>query len=144
MLSVTVIALSVEAACPGCGEFSVSIKSVRKCKVADAPHVGRVVKLLVWKRAFRCMVEWCARKSFTQHTDEIEARRRTTSRCREHMGRVGKDRSTSSVAAEFGVSCSTAFNAVKTVATRELSLNKTVFPSLIGVDETRSGGVNRG
>jgi site-specific recombinase XerD len=38
---------------------------------------------------------------FTQHTDEIAARRRTTAWCRELIGRAGKDRSTASVARDF-------------------------------------------
>jgi transposase len=137
VLTVTVIAGRLEAGCPGCGEFSTAVKSVRACKITDVGHGGRVVKLLVWKRSFRCMIEWCLRKTFTQHTDQIAERRRTTTRCRELMGRAGKDRSTASIAAEFGVSWSTAWAAIAAVAKRELAANKTPFPSLVGVDETR-------
>jgi transposase len=89
--TVTVIAARLDAGCPGCGEFSTAVKSLRACKITDVGHGGRVVKLLVWKRSFRCMIEWCLRKTFTQHTDQIAERRRTTTRCRELMGRAGKE-----------------------------------------------------
>ena len=89
-LSVEVIASLVEAACPGCGEFSTSVKAIRSQAVRDVPHAGRRVRLTVHKRSFRCRVEWCQRRSFTPQTNELGSRRRTTTRCRELIGRAGK------------------------------------------------------
>ena len=71
------------------------------------------------------------------YTDEIAARRRTTTRCRELIGLAGKDRSTASVAREFSVSWATAWTAIRHVATRELGRCGRRVPSVIGIDETR-------
>ena len=136
-LVVRVIATASSAPCPACGEFSTAVKAVREQSVRDAPHAGRAVALTVVKRSFRCGADWCERKTFTQHTDEIPARRRTTSRCREQIGRAGKDRSTASVAREFSVSWSTAWTAIRTVAVRELQRCGRRVPAVSGIDETR-------
>ena len=136
-LSVAVIATATSAPCPSCGEFSTAVKGVREQVVRDVPHAGRTVALTVAKRSFRCIATWCERKSFTQHTDEITARRRTTGRCREQIGRAGKDRSTASVAKEFSVSWSTAWTAIRVVAVRELAASGRHVPAVIGIDETR-------
>lgn len=136
-LSVEVIASLVEAACPGCGEFSTSVKAIRSQAVRDVPHAGRRVRLTVHKRSFRCRVEWCQRRSFTPQTNELGSRRRTTTRCRELIGRAGKDRSTLSVAREYGVSWATAWKAVMAVAVRELGCHGRRIPEVLGVDETR-------
>lgn len=56
------------------------------------------------------------------------------------MGRAGKNRSTASVAQEFGVAWLTAWTAICAVAKRELATaypSDAVFPSVIGIDETR-------
>ncbi len=136
-LVVEVIATRIEAACPGCGEFSSRVKSVRTHIVRDVPSAGRPCKLVVQKRSFRCVAPSCSRSSFTQHTNELPALKRVTGRCRELIGRAGKDRSTASVAREFGVSWSTAWNAVVAVATRELAARGRRIPSVFGIDETR-------
>jgi transposase len=137
VLSVRVIASATSAACPSCGEFSTAVKGIREQVVRDVPHAGRTVALIVSKRSFRCGADWCERKTFTQHTDEISARRRTTARCREQIGRAGKDRSTVSVAREFSVSWATAWTAIRIVAVRELAASGRRVPSVIGIDETR-------
>ncbi|MCY7289216.1 MAG: ISL3 family transposase [Cryobacterium sp.] len=136
-LTVQVIATATSAPCPACGEFSTVLKAIRKQSVRDVPHAGRAVALTVVKRSFRCTADWCERRTFTQHTDEIAARRRTTARCREQIGRAGKDRSTASVAREFSVSWSTAWTAIRTVAVRELGRYGRRIPAVIGIDETR-------
>jgi transposase len=137
VLVVSVIATALSAPCPGCGEFSTAVKALRCSSVRDVPHAGRRVQLSVVKRSFRCLAAGCDRKSFTQHTDEIGARRRTSTRCRELMGRAGKDRSAASVAREYGVSWSTAWASIKTVADREVGAVGRQVPAVIGVDETR-------
>jgi transposase len=136
-LIVEVIAMRAEAACPGCGEFSTHVKTVRAQIVRDVALAGRPVRLTVQKRAFRCVAPGCLRRSFTQHTDELPARKRVTTRCRKLMGRAGKDRSTAAVAREYKVSWATAWNAVVEVATRELAARPRCIPPVFGVDETR-------
>ncbi len=136
-LTVRVVASALSAPCPSCGEFSTAVKGVRAQVVRDVAHGGRAVLLIVSKRSFRCTADWCERKTFTQQTNEIAARRRTTSRCREQIGRAAKDRSTASVAREYGVSWSTAWTAIRHVAVRELALFGRQVPAVIGIDETR-------
>lgn len=136
-LTIEVIATRTAAACPGCGEFSTRLKSVRVQIVRDVASAGRPCTLRVRKRAFRCAAAGCVRRSFTQNTREVPALKRVTARCRELMGRAGKDRSTAAVAREFGVSWSTAWNAVVTVANRELAARPRIIPPVFGIDETR-------
>ena len=136
-LVVEVIAKRSDAPCPGCGEFSSRLKSVRTQTVRDVPSAGRRCTLTVHKRSFRCGAAGCVRRSFTQHTNEVPALKRVTARCRELIGRAGKDRSTAAVAREYGVSWSTAWNAVATVASRELAARGRRIPAVFGIDETR-------
>ncbi len=72
-LVVRVIATAGSAPCPSCGEFSTAVKGFCDQSVRDVPHAGRTVALTVVKRSFRCTADWCERKTFTQHTDEIGA-----------------------------------------------------------------------
>ena len=141
---VRVVATATTAPCPSCGEFSTAVKSVREQQVRDVPHAGRRVMLTVAKRAFRCTAGGCERRTFTQYTNEIAARRRTTTRCRELIGRAGKERSTASVAREFSVSWATAWTAIRHVATRELGRCGRWVPAVIGRRNTVFGGASHG
>jgi len=72
-LVVEVIATRAEAPCPACGTFSDRVKSYRTCTVRDSPTHGRRCRLLVTKRAFRCVTPGCARKSFTETSGQVPA-----------------------------------------------------------------------
>lgn len=79
----------------------------------------------------------CERKSFTEATSEVPYRARVTTRCRDQIGRAGRDRPTASVAAEFEVSWPTACKAIKTQAERVVSQRSKTPPRRLGIDETR-------
>ena len=136
-LVVEVMATRTEAPCPACGTFSDRVKSYRTCTVTDSPSHGRRSRLLVTKRAFRCVTPGCERKSFTETTGQVPCRARVTTRCREQMGAAGRDRSTASVAAEFGVSWPTAWAAVAASAARCIAGRSGWAPLRLGIDETR-------
>jgi transposase len=136
-LMVLVGPVGLEAPCPGCGVLSGRVKSRRHCSVRDSPAFGRPTLLRVAKVALRCVNEACGRRSFTPATTQVPARARVTSRSRQAMGAAGRDRSTASVAAEYGVSWHTAWAAIKTTATRVLAERGPVNVTRLGVDETR-------
>ncbi len=54
-----------DAACPGCGTFSASVKQRPVVALADAPMAGRKVKVFWRKRRLRCQEEFCGTKTFT-------------------------------------------------------------------------------
>jgi hypothetical protein len=93
-------------------------------------YVVSVIARALSNARFGCFAAGCDRKSFTQHTDEIGARRRTTARCRELMGRAQKDRSTASVAREYGVSWSTAWTGVPRPGSGHTPSHSTGEPTL--------------
>lgn len=137
-LVIDVVARRCEAPCPGCGVFSARVKSVRAAMVTDAPAQGRRCRLRVARRAFRCDTPGCERASFTEASDEVPRRARVTTRCRTAMGRAGRDRSTASVAAEYGLSWPTAWRAIAAAATAAIAARPTTrAPRRLGLDETR-------
>ena len=136
-LTVEVTPARGEAPCPGCGVFSARVKSRRRSTVTDCPAFGRPARLRVIKRAFRCDTEWCARSSFTPGTAQVPPRARLTARCRARIGAAGRDRSTASVAAEYGVSWWTAWRCVADGAQAALTARSPVALRRLGVDETR-------
>lgn len=138
-LVVEVIATRPEAPCPGCGTFSARVKSYRPITVVDAAAHGRRCRLRVRRRAFRCETPGCVRRTFTEVTDEVPCRARITTRARASMGRAGRDRSTASVAAEFGVSWPTAWRAIAAAAERSIEHwgGSHRAPRRLGIDETR-------
>ena len=120
-LTVEVTPVRGEAPCPGCGVFSARVKSRRRSTLTDCAAFGRPARLAVIKRAFRCDTEWCSRLSFTPCTAQVPARARLTARCRARIGRAGRDRSTASVAGEYGVSWWTAWRCVARAAREALA-----------------------
>ena len=127
-----------ETPCPACGVFSARVKSVRVLVVTDALAHGRRCRLRVARRAFRCDTPGCERQSFTEASDEVPRRARVTTRCRTAMGRAGRDRSTASVAAEYGVSWPTAWRAIAAAAGAAIAARPTTrAPRRLGLDETR-------
>ncbi|MDY7106535.1 MAG: hypothetical protein S0880_35620, partial [Actinomycetota bacterium] len=137
-LVIDVIASRREAPCPVCGVFWGRVKSYRASIATHAPAQGRSCRLRVVKRAFYCDTPGCERKTFTQSTDEVPATARVSSRCRAVMGRAGRDRSTASVASEFGVSWPTAWRAISAAAHAAIAQRPpNRAPRRLGLDETR-------
>ncbi|MCB1030660.1 MAG: ISL3 family transposase [Acidimicrobiales bacterium] len=136
-LVVEVIATRLDAPCPVCGTLSDRVKSYRISTVVDSSCFGRRCRLLVRRRAFRCVNAGCERKSFTEATSEVPRRARVTTRCRVQMGVAGRDCSTASVAAEFAVSWPTACKAIKAQAEQVIAQRPKTPPRRLGIDETR-------
>jgi len=137
---VEVITIDPDASrCPDCGMSSTSVKertttSPRDIRYGDDPIVLR------WnKTRYRCRNETCSRSSFTEAIGQVPARRRTTTRLRDQIGRhIGEPaRSVIEVADAAGVSWPTAHAAF--VDHAEAALGDPAPVAVLGIDETRRG-----
>ncbi|MEO7125366.1 MAG: hypothetical protein ABI382_11790, partial [Nakamurella sp.] len=69
LLQVSVESASVPVGCPACGAVSAS-HGRRSVTLVDTPCFGIPVRLLWWKRAWRCPTDLCG-ASFTEQDGEI-------------------------------------------------------------------------
>lgn len=67
---ITVRRASRSGDCPQCGTCSERMHSRYLRRVADLPLAGRPVRLLVLARRFRCRVDLCARRIFTERFED--------------------------------------------------------------------------
>ena len=120
--------------------LSTSVKQNVMTRPKDLPY-GQAPLRVVWrKRRWRCRRPSCARESFTEQIAELPARVRTTGRLRRAVaGAVTAGRSVAEVAAAHGVSWPSVQRAVDAHA--ELVLGEPEPTPLLGIDETRFGGV---
>lgn len=130
----------VAARCPDCGTVSRSVKANVTTSPTDLPY-GEVPLAVVWrKRRWRCRQTECARESFTEQIAELPAGARTTGRLRRAVAvAVTAGRSVAEVAAAHGLSWPSVQRAVDAHA--ELVLGEPEPTPLLGIDETRFGGV---
>ena len=70
-LCITAIATSDGATCPTCGETSRSIHSWYQRHPQDLPTSGRVVRLSLHVRRFRCRNKACPRQTFAERVPEV-------------------------------------------------------------------------
>src|SRR5699024_7097400 len=68
-----------EGACPSCGVLTSRVQARPVQRVKDL-HCGGAVTVLVRKRRYVCAEELCARRTFTETTDQLPARARLTTR----------------------------------------------------------------
>mgnify|MGYP000906987916 FL=1 len=127
--------------CPECGEQSKSPKAWVTTRPRDV-RLGEDKPILLWrKRKWRCQVDGCERKVFTECLPEqIPARARITTRARRLAAEAIGDhtRPVSGVAAEFGMDWRVAHDAF--VAHSAQVLPEQPPPvTVLGVDETRRG-----
>ena len=127
--------------CPACGEQSRSPKAWVTTRPRDV-RLGEDRPILLWrKRKWRCQVDGCERKVFTECLPEqIPARARITTRARRQAAEAIGDhtRPVSGVAAEFGMDWRIAHDAF--VAHAAVVLPEQPPPvTVLGVDETRRG-----
>ena len=80
---VTAAANSVEAACPDCGVVSTRVHQRTRQKVKDLGVGGKDIELVIIKPRFLCSEAACARRTFTQVTDQLPFRARCTARLKE-------------------------------------------------------------
>ena len=102
--------VSTEGGCPGCGVMSSRVHSRPIQQVKDLPCGGGRLTVRVCKRRYVCAETVCARRTFTEVTDELPARARLITRLA--AGVVDalrlEPRAVSGVAAQHGVSWTTA------------------------------------
>ena len=127
--------------CPECGEQSRSPKAWVTTRPRDV-RLGQDRPILLWrKRKWRCQVDGCERKVFTECLPEqIPARARITTRARRLAAEAIGDhtRPVSGVAAEFGVDWRVAHDAFVAHAAQVLPEQPPPV-TVLGVDETRRG-----
>lgn len=103
---VLVEAIDQKGACPDCGVVSSRVQARPVQSVKDLECGGEPVVLRVRKRRYLCSEELCARRTFTEVTEQLPARARLTTRL---AGRVvaqlrGEPRAVSAIAAEHDLS----------------------------------------
>jgi len=135
VLVVTVEVPRGEAPCPDCGVFSSRVKQRRTQQVRDGLCFERRTVLVWHKRRFRCDTPDC-RESFTESTAQVPSRARVTTRLRQAVGCAGRTRSTSEVAARFGVGWWTAWRAIAAAAAVQIEALPPGPPARLGLDET--------
>jgi transposase len=127
--------------CPECGEQSKSPKAWVTTRPRDV-RLGEDKPILLWrKRKWRCQVDGCERKVFTECLPEqIPARARITTRARRLAAEAIGDhtRPVSGVAAEFGMDWRVAHDAFVAHAAQVLPEQPPPV-TVLGVDETRRG-----
>jgi len=138
---VLVETVATEGGCPSCGVMSSRIKDRPVCRLKDLPHGSLALHLWVCKRRFVCTEKRCARRSFTEVTDQIPARSRLTKRLRKRVSTAvtTTNRAMSEVAGEYGVAWWTVHRIL--VATAVKALGQAAPTTMIGIDETRARSV---
>jgi transposase len=130
-----------EGGCPSCGVMSSRIKDRPLCRLKDLPHGSVPLRVVVSKRRFLCTEKLCARKSFTEVSDQVPARSRLTKRLRTKVSTAvtTTNRAMSEVAGEYGVTWWTVHRIL--VATAVQVLGQAAPTTMIGIDETRARSV---
>src|SRR4051794_312699 len=133
--------LASEGACPACGVFSGRVQDRPVRRVKDLPHGPAPLRVWVRKRRYRCLEDGCARRSFTETTEELPVRSRLTARLRVKVREAvtGTNRAVSEVATEHGIAWATVQRAL--VAAAAGLLGPAALTSRIGIDETRARSV---
>src|ERR1035438_6049132 len=100
---VLVESVAKEGGCPSCGVMSSRIKDRPVCWLKDLPHGSVPLHVRVCKRRFLCTEKHCARRSFTEVSDQIPARSRLTKRLRTKVSAAvtATNRAMSEVAGDY-------------------------------------------
>lgn len=99
-IRVEIIAQARSAVCPRCHHQSRKIHDCRPRVKRDVRLGGYEVKLLLWKRRFRC---FACQRPFTEEDQACGYRRRTSTRLREAIGQQACRQPVAHVAKAFGV-----------------------------------------
>ena len=123
--------------CPDCGFDSTRVHSRPVSVVADVPVAGRL-EVRVRKRRLWCDTESCARRTFTQTTDQLALRARITTRLAARVvdALAVEPRAVSAVADEVGISWPTVMRLVAATVTAVHDPDQVVVRRL-GIDEHR-------
>ena len=111
-----------EGPCPACGVLTSAVKGRPFGRLADLPAAGQRVELWWRKRRLACREALCPRRSFVQSCAAVRSRGRVTERLRDRVATAiaSSNRAVSDVAAEYGVSWPTAYQALVVAAARWL------------------------
>jgi transposase len=123
--------------CPSCGVVSERVKDTRHQRLRDVPVAGPAVVL--WrKRRFFCDEPACGRGSFTEATDEVPRRARSTARLRAALvdAVILSGRAAMEVAAVHGVSWWLVQKALDAAAATLPDVDA-LAPKRLGIDEHR-------
>ena len=138
---VLVESLATEGGCPACGVLSGWIKDRPTSRVKDLPHGQVPLRVWVRKRRFVCAEVACARRSFTETSDQLPARSRLTTRLRRKISSAVSttNRAMSEVGNDYDVAWWTVHRVLVAAAADVLGPAE---PSpRIGIDETRARSV---
>ena len=126
--------------CPDCGTWASRSKGRRVTRPRDLPVGGRRPQLLWVKRRWRCDVQACPRRSFTEAVGRVPARHRMTVRLRAAAGAAVADggRTVVQSARDHDVSWPVVAAAFTTHATVVLPVEPDPV-QVLGIDETRRG-----
>jgi len=138
---VLVETVATEGGCPSCGVMSSRIKDRPVCRLKDLPHGSLALHLWFCFNNSATTEKRCARRSFTEVTDQIPARSRLTKRLRKRVSTAvtTTNRAMSEVAGEYGVAWWTVHRIL--VATAVKALGQAAPTTMIGIDETRARSV---
>ncbi len=139
---VVVMGVGEEHACPGCGVL-VGGKpyDVRESRIKDLPFGHRPLVVTWRKRRYRCPEAACARRVFTETSEQVPRRHRLTARLRDklEMAASTSARSCADVAREYRVSDWSVHKALQDKAIGLLTEPPPV--RRLGLDETRTRSV---
>lgn len=133
------------AFCRSCGTLAEAQDRMR-VDIRDLACFGRPARLAWSKRRWRCRQGWCAGRTWTEHSDHVDAQAVLTRRAGvEACRQVGENaRPVAQVADELGVCWSTIMNAVVEHGTPLVDDPERVGAvSKLGVDETSFLAANR-
>ena len=138
LVQVVIETVERQGICPDCGRSSTRVKDRSLVQIRDLPAADQHVALWWRKRRLICQEPSCARRSFTQETEEIPPRSRLTSRLRLRLAEAvaRSNRAVSEVAGEYRVSWRTVHDAF--VAASADWLPAPAPTRVLGIDETRA------
>src|SRR5450631_574885 len=129
--------VSMSAACPTCGHTSVSVHSRYQRHLSDLPSQGKLVRIKIFARRFRCVLSDCRQRIFVERLDVAVTRpfARRTSRLEglvHHLGLALGGRPGQSFARRLllPVSKDTLLRTVRRHATQSA-----IAPRVIGIDD---------
>lgn len=132
-ITVEVMYRAESAVCPHCGRRTPKVHSVRPQRKRDQRLWNKPVFIILHKRRFRC---WSCRKVFTETDPIFGARKRTSGRMREHLGREAIHHTVRHVARQEGVGEGLVRRCLTEEAARLLeALEETSPVRVMGLDE---------
>lgn len=135
---VVVQAVDQDEGCPGCGTVSTQVHAWTRQRVRDIPAGGDPVEVVVRKPRWVCAESACARRTFTQVTDQLPTGARCLTRLRAAVleAVLASGRAVDEVATAFGVAWWTVQAAVM-AAVMTLPEVDDLPIRLLGIDEHR-------